>query len=152
MTTIFFNSIEFNSATKELSFHPTDASLPITKYKLHKKAVKVQISGDQADIETGVIGAFPTEGFELKLDFIGSNKNSDLFFGNMGTVCTIPFQSKNYEVGVLNKFHLLWIGSDDIRNNLNGEPEPLGFLLMEDQEVSFEIQENDKYLVIRYHT
>jgi hypothetical protein len=47
-----------------------------------------------------------------------------------------------------NKFHLSWIGSDDIRVNVVA---PSGLLLMENQILSFKIEDNDKFLVIRYH-
>lgn len=132
-----FASIGFNPTTKELSIKNNAGHMGESPFKLNDIGVKIKVtSSTTLEYETvpkNGNSAFVTEGLELKFNFPGKNKNAEMHFGVEE-----------------NKFRLKWVGSDDIRVN-HSDPQPEGILLMEEQIMSFELLNADKYLVIRYH-
>lgn len=158
LTEISFTKIGFDPDAKELYIeNGTNADgEPIyvagSPFDLSAKGVKINVTSPTTlsclVVEKNGKPAFSTEGFELKLDFKGDDDNANMNFGMLTTnLGNNPISA--LALSTQNKFHLLWIGSDDIRVN-HTEP-PKGILLMEEEVLSFEILDTDKYLVIRYH-
>ena len=167
-----FNTIEFSSENKTITLKDADGKC-VKSQDISQKAVKLTVvkatvieNGNKFKTlyETGNINTLTTQKLELKVDFKGTNANADLLFGILTHSFTTSINNKT--IGVSGKFHALWIGSDDIRNNfieeenlivnkanLLASPPPSGLLLMENNTLSFEIVTNNgqEALIMRYH-
>jgi hypothetical protein len=159
MPTFNFKTIGFNPTTGELSIKDANGSHlviqeePLIKspFNLSTTGVKLEvINSTTVDIVLSQGVPFVTKNFELKLKWKGNTYNSNMNFGAMKHT-SVGDESIFYEKKIPNedKFHLSWIGSDDIRVN---NTRPGGILLMEGEEMSFEIvdESGKKYLIIRY--
>jgi hypothetical protein len=157
MPTFNFETIGFNPSTGELSIkdindnHVIIQEEPLIKspFNLSTTGVKLKdINQTTGTIDFSEGTTFATKKFELKLKWKGNKYNANMNFGALQTNIGEAPIAPGTIVGE-SFFHLLWIGSDDIRVN---NSRPSGILLLEGGTVFFKIvtEENIKYLIIKY--
>ena len=146
---ILFSQINFNPEERIFSiWHNGESS--VEQINLEQEAVKLKVTKENEQylviIERRVGSSFPTEDFEIKTRFSGSEHNANLFFDVLDTPCPVSIGEGN-EIGFVGEFHVMFVGVDDLRNNLFP---PKGLFLMEQEIISIEIK--NSFLYLKYHS
>lgn len=152
MTNIF-SEITFAPETKEMTIKNGTATVA-GPFDLSCKAVKVKVTKDaNNDLNyetetTTTIGGFATDGYVCKMRFEGATNNASMLFGNLSETWDAPLGNSSPTFGHKDEFSAIVIGAEDIRNNRNA---PKALLVMQDQVLSFEIDNSNNLLNVRYH-
>lgn len=147
-----FDSMSFNPDTNTLTVK--DGTTTVHTFNLSTTAVKLAVSRDNGqlslDAETGSLTNFGTSRLELRIKYDATTTLPSIVFNDPQQDVEANMSGSTYKLAPKDRFHSLFVGSDDIRNNRTNRT-GLQALLMEEEIMSMGVDTSNNMLVIRYH-